>query len=484
MAEIEDPWYSRPIDVHRWSDHPNVAKIVDRVWSEHFEDGDDKRPGPKPKTSHKNQLKVLLLDLYVSWLEDPEQCLGVSMSVNAYHTGSRYNALHISKHILHVIWKLREVGLIDFSAGSFAGAGAGGNRTSRVRASKELQAMFRGDPITRDDVYRAPEQECIILRGSDRRDVEYEDTEQTNRWRADLMAYNACLADVFIDVFTLEEPKLVLGQQKGRDMVQFVDRHHQFVRRVFSRGDWGLNGRFYGAWWQLIGSEHRKHILINDTPTVEVDFKALHVEILSGEQSVVLEGDPYELPKNTVAGTPPVLQRKLVKSLLLTALNAPDEKKAFRSFRDSWPEGHFGKSITDKELRALSEAFLEKHPHLRDFLFADQGIRLMNIDGQIVDRVHRHFTGLGVPVLSVHDSFIIDYSRVGELKRVMADASREVVGRELPVSFVGLGLDEVDDKMREDLKSWRDERVERCDGYLARKSAWEKRTGREVVPWG
>ncbi len=34
MGEIEDPWHSRPIDVHRWSDHPEVAELVDRIWDD------------------------------------------------------------------------------------------------------------------------------------------------------------------------------------------------------------------------------------------------------------------------------------------------------------------------------------------------------------------------------------------------------------------------------------------------------------------
>jgi len=34
MDEIEDPWHSRPIDVHRWSDHPEVVQFVDRVWGD------------------------------------------------------------------------------------------------------------------------------------------------------------------------------------------------------------------------------------------------------------------------------------------------------------------------------------------------------------------------------------------------------------------------------------------------------------------
>jgi len=36
MAPIDNPWHSRPIDVHRWSDHPEVGKIVDKLWGEFF----------------------------------------------------------------------------------------------------------------------------------------------------------------------------------------------------------------------------------------------------------------------------------------------------------------------------------------------------------------------------------------------------------------------------------------------------------------
>lgn len=37
MGTIEDPWNSRPIDVHRWSDHPEVAQLVDRIWDGHLQ---------------------------------------------------------------------------------------------------------------------------------------------------------------------------------------------------------------------------------------------------------------------------------------------------------------------------------------------------------------------------------------------------------------------------------------------------------------
>lgn len=143
-----------------------------------------------------------------------------------------------------------------------------------------------------------------------------------------------------------------------------------------------------------------------------------------------------------------------------------------------------GKNMTDKELEQLVQVFLTHHPHLADRVFADQGIRLMNVDSQIAERVHRHFTDQGVPVLSVHDSFIVDYTRVGELKRVMAEASEAVVGKPLPVSWAGVGLDEVDADQQEDLRKWREDRVVRSPGYLARLAAWPLERGELAVAGG
>lgn len=212
-----------------------------------------------------------------------------------------------------------------------------------------------------------------------------------------------------------------------------------------------------------------------------MDFKALHVQILAAEQRADLPVDPYALPHGTVPGVPPNLQRTLLKKLVLTALNAADRASAYRSFRSEWPTGHMGKGMTNEQLDTLVDRFLGEHPFLLDPMFADQGIRLMNVDGQIAERIHRHFTEQGVVVLSVHDSFIVEYTRVGELRQVMAEASEAVVGRPLPIDRVGVGLDEIDADKRDDLKAWRDERVVRCEEYLARKAAWEERMERAVT---
>ena len=49
MEEIKDPWHSRPLDVHRWSDHPEVVEFVDKTWDEYLPKEMVGKPGPKPK---------------------------------------------------------------------------------------------------------------------------------------------------------------------------------------------------------------------------------------------------------------------------------------------------------------------------------------------------------------------------------------------------------------------------------------------------
>lgn len=484
---IEDPWHSRVLDVHRWSDQPEIVSVVNKVWDTHFthlEDGG--RSGPKPKRSFRHQLRVLILDLYVAWLEDPTLSIAVSMSANDWKTWSRYNALSISKKILPFIQGLADAGMIDVAKGSYSGPEAWWNRTTRIRAAAPLVAMFKPLKVKRDDIRQIEGQECIVLRageGDTAKLSEYEDTPETAKMRRELLAYNVLLADTFIDIPTLKDPWTTRLDERGKVVRVLIDHHHQFVRRIFSRGDWGWNGRFYGPWWQQINKELRSQIFINDTPTVEVDYKGLHVAILSAQQGVMVKGDPYALPDGLVPGVPPTLQRVIIKKLVLTALNAKTKQAAFSSFREGFSTGHVAKGLNNKELDALLAAFTERHPYLAEFLCADQGIRLMNTDGKIAEFVHRWFTQRSIPVLSVHDSFIIDYTRVDELKRVMGVASKWVVGAALEMDASGPGLDVhlCDREVRLDFECWRE--TVRGDGYLRRLKRWEEGKGREVVSY-
>ena len=101
--------YSRPLDVHKWSDYPEVNSFVDTLWDEYLttEFPVSTSAGKRPRTSTKKQFKTLLLDLFVAWKEDPDLVIGVSLKKGHYKTGSRYNALHISYKIVEVVHYLQ-----------------------------------------------------------------------------------------------------------------------------------------------------------------------------------------------------------------------------------------------------------------------------------------------------------------------------------------------------------------------------------------
>ncbi len=199
------------------------------------------------------------------------------------------------------------------------------------------------------------------------------------------------------------------------------------VRRVFSRASWERNGRFYGGWWQMMSKEIRQQIHINDQPTVEIDFKGLHVTILSFERGVQLTGDPYTLAEPPFPAAVED-QRGAMKKLVLTAINAKSASAAFSAFRDGFGKGAPEATLTNIELQAAVDKFTEMHPQLTDCMFADEGIRLMWRDSEVARAVIDMMTAAGIPVLCIHDSFIVDQQHQDFLQAQMDAATSRILG--------------------------------------------------------
>ena len=45
---------SRPLDVHVWSDYPEINHLADALWETYFEPIEVIRRGPKPKATKKS----------------------------------------------------------------------------------------------------------------------------------------------------------------------------------------------------------------------------------------------------------------------------------------------------------------------------------------------------------------------------------------------------------------------------------------------
>jgi hypothetical protein len=451
-----DVWHSRPLDVHRWSDYPEINQLVDRVFDDFTDEQKANISGRSNNTgraSGKTHLKVVLLDLYVAWKNDPDMCLGVALSNDAYKVDSRYNAINISRRIRTIFDELEASDLIHVSPGSYNRAGdTRGNRTTRIKATSLLEMHFEGLEVPPYAIGRHQDTECIILNetvqntNTDKsgkrtrrkkkksKPIEYQNTPETIQWREELTAYNNLLEETYIDILTMAEPTITRQKSNGDTQKIGINQNGKFVRRIFSRGEWTLNGRFYGGWWQQIGEDLRRDITINNLPTVEVDYKGLHASILAAEAGRYDRNkDIYDLGEQILPQFDMKRQRKIVKLLVLTAINAATEKDAFAAFRDDCETGTPEKKLTNKELEQYLTKFTQLHPYLEDKLCTDQGVRLMFLDSQITAKIINNFVKMKKPILSVHDSYIVQTTDVDLLRNEMKKASLEVVGTDLSV---------------------------------------------------
>ena len=267
-----DRWNSEPLDVHTWSDHPEIKALCDQLYDDAGLLVLEAKGNRKPKRTVRESLRVLILDLYVKWLKDPSISIGFSKGNGAYQVGSRYNGLFISRKIVDVEGLLVEAGYIEELKPFHNEDPKSRNYTTRIRHSKTLRELFAELTIDLHDIDTHANEECIILHDKyvddpdddTIRKIEYSDKDLPEdelalleTLRSQLQAYNALLKRTFIDIpsYTSSTFKRTItkGPNAGRQQTISLGPDNKFVVRVFNEGlagKWQRGGRFYRGWWQ------------------------------------------------------------------------------------------------------------------------------------------------------------------------------------------------------------------------------------------
>ena len=493
-----DRYHSEPLDVHTWSHHPEIRNLSDLLYKELGCSQLQSRSNNQGRAQVKHMLRVLLLDLYVRWLIDPNLATGFHKHPRNYRTLSRYNALHINRKIIGVERLLEENDYLEVLQFYHDRTGLGRNFSTRIRPSHKLVEHFQKLTIDLHDIDKHHNQECIVLRQkyydeednrNTTKDIEYQDSEFTNIIRDQLQAYNALLKVTFIDIPSFSKPSfsraITKGKRAGLKIRISIGPDNKFVRRVFSgglEGEWKLNGRFYGGWWQQIDKEYRSQIYINDEPTYEYDLKALHPTLLSNRAGVELPVDPYSLQDHIITQTSPQQQRQYVKLLVLMAINASSPSEAYSAFRNNDRDDNLATSLTNNVLSSLLKAFFTEQPHMERFLCKGLGLELMGIDSRIANMVIDYFTKQNEPILCIHDSFLINYKRGEELKRVVADSTFQLTGYRINQDIKNERI-EATRPVRGNIEGYEDPidvtfyspaKIERTKQYIARRTKFYK----------
>ena len=128
---------SRLLDVHIWSDYPEVNEFINLIYDAYFRQLSGKI------NITKKHIKIVLLDLYVAWLTDPDLNIAVNMTRDFYSKNfgtntTRYNELNISAKTITVIHTLVDEGLVGYKRGVEAQEGYGRGFVSRIWAKPTL----------------------------------------------------------------------------------------------------------------------------------------------------------------------------------------------------------------------------------------------------------------------------------------------------------------------------------------------------------
>ena len=215
-----------------------------------------------------------------------------------------------------------------------------------------------------------------------------------------------------------------------------------------------------------MSEELRADIMINDEPVIEIDFTAMHVALLTN-----LNGrDPYALDTTILPQRNIIDQRKVIKQIVMMAINAETRTKAFLAFRNRQATGSVLKSLLSDELHKLLDAFIDQHPEIEPFLCTGKGLGLMYLDSRIAESVIEQLIDKSIPVLCVHDSFIVAHHQKNELLQAMEHACNQIIGRGIGSDYIQRSFTEwyAEFNQKKERLDWAPKRIVRCAGYLRR----------------
>lgn len=455
QEEIE---YSRRLDVWKWKDFPEINDLVQDVYEAYYAGIYTRKDAIKRAKKH---LKVLLIDLYVAFIDDPKLLIGLPMDPDAYSKRSNWHSIYITSMIVPIVNRAVEVGLLELWKGNESQ-----KRVSRIRSTKTLRKLFKKSAL---------EAYYIDLQNSNRPPIVFREKKEKNKkgqrknytphevpnlTKQDIknlahsaliiQEYNAAINRSYVDIPDLNARRLKVSKSGGKETYVQITQSQKNIYRVFNDFSMDSGGRFYGPFWQQMPKRDRYRLYINDEPTVELDYSGLHINLLYALVGIKRQykgSDPYSINLSHYKITKDDA-RRLGKQLMLIALNASDQNKAIAAFRewlrkeeedikDCLPD------LTNKTIKPIMTALENKHPPIKDYFYTGLAKGLMKVDSMILEDIIQKSLDYGFPVLPIHDSIIVQRRHCPIAKQLMEEAFKnllhEYIGVTVSPNSLGLG---------------------------------------------
>lgn len=288
--------------------------------------------------------------------------------------------------------------------------------------------------ISVEKVNRKKHKERIVISS-------YLTREPCKSWVENLININNYLEKHYINIYLSQQDIMHIEE----DRKVYIDVDRCFIYRSFNlpinrkRPIFEYGGRFYGGWWIGVPKEYRRYILIDDSPTIELDYSAYHISMLysrsgktipNGNDIYKLDGFPFDDG-----------YRDEIKSLTNAMINStskrinPKEYPLLRKYAGN--------------LKIVKNAILAKHAPIEDKFYSGIGSILQFTDSEIAESVMLEAIKLDIPILPIHDSFIVKQENEAQLEQIMTKAARDKLGIDIRVKRANEPINPIRDAARQ-----------------------------------
>ena len=304
-------------------------------------------------------------------------------SLRFYH----YPAFVGAKTLIGVVDAMVLCGWLTTELG-FPGTEDRQGKSSTLGATDELVHYCAAIGINHHQTRRRRDAPVLILKDEAKKPIPYcRDQHQGEERR--LWAYNDFIAKQRLQLQVSERELVEYNGRLAKGGKGSLSLQATSLYRVFNNSDWRQDGRFYGGWWQRIPSRWRQHITINDGPTIELDYSGFGPRALYHSEGLTFPNDPYAVPaireRAPRGGKDEEAVREYVKGLAYQLIYS----------------GPGSQLSPDADLVA---AF---HKPIAHKFRQGEGLRIMYRESKICDRILTVAVRQGIPILPIHDSYIV-----------------------------------------------------------------------------
>ena len=281
------------------------------------------------------------------------------------------------------------------------------NRCSRIWATPKFLHYFTPlEPITHIPV------NLVVLRDEEGYTINYRENAMTKRIR------------LILEKANLVNSKHNVVYTDGNGQILVLGTYLHVVFNInFLQGGRSYTGGSNG--YQSLNRKYRRTIQIDGEATVELDFSGCQPRILYALKGIQYDQDPY-----TAVYENPEL-RKILKKIFMPMLNALTKRRAIMSCEFEFLENAYFMDILESKnitIQEIVELTIKQHEPIADEFFNNAGLKAQFYDGQIALKVIEHFTSKKIPILAIHDSFLVKREFERELWEVMDQNYSKIMG--------------------------------------------------------